>query len=91
MPVWNALYQVRDFAANVEDVRATDASGKPVPVVNTKTSEWQMNAAGPCVVADYDIHLDTPGPFGSQLNSAARLLQLGDGADVFACASVTKA
>ncbi|HEX8800001.1 MAG TPA: hypothetical protein VF772_15385, partial [Terriglobales bacterium] len=28
MPVWNALYQVRDFAANVENVRAFDASGR---------------------------------------------------------------
>ena len=42
MPVWNALYQVRDFAANVENVRAADVSGRPVAVVNTRTSEWQM-------------------------------------------------
>ena len=27
MPVWNALYQVRNFAANIENVRAQDASG----------------------------------------------------------------
>jgi predicted metalloprotease with PDZ domain len=70
MPVWNALYQVRDFAANVEDFRATDGSGKPVSVVHAKTSEWQLNAPGPCVVAEYDVHLDMPGPFGAQLNAA---------------------
>ena len=29
MPVWNALYQVRNFAANIENVRAMDASGAP--------------------------------------------------------------
>ena len=68
MPVWNALYQVRDFAANVENVRASDASGRPVAVVNSKTSEWEITAAGSCVVVDYDIHLDNDGPFGSQLN-----------------------
>jgi predicted metalloprotease with PDZ domain len=68
MPVWNALYQVRDFAANIEDVRATDASGRRVPVVKTSTSEWRVGAAGPCVVAEYDIHLDATGPFGSQLS-----------------------
>ncbi len=68
MPVWNALYQVRDFAANVEDLRATDASGRRLPVVKEKTSEWRVSAAGPCVVAEYDIHLDAPGPFGSQLS-----------------------
>jgi predicted metalloprotease with PDZ domain len=67
MPVWNALYQVRDFAANVEDLRATDTSGRPVPLVKTKTSEWQVNAPGPCLVVDYDIHLDAGGPFGAQL------------------------
>ena len=64
MPVWNALYQVRDFAANVENVRAVDASGRPVAVVNSKTSEWEITASGPCVVVGYDIHLDSDGPFG---------------------------
>ena len=68
MPVWNALYQVRDFAANVEDLRASDSTGRRVPVVKTKTSEWRVSTAGPCVVVDYDIHLDAPGPFGSQLS-----------------------
>ncbi len=44
MPVWNALYQVRNFAANVEDVRAQDASGAPADVRNTRTSEWEVTA-----------------------------------------------
>ncbi len=69
MPVWNALYQVRDFAANVELVRARDDSGRPVPVVSRKLSEWEIAAPGPCVVVDYDIHLDSGGPFGSQLST----------------------
>jgi hypothetical protein len=30
MPVWNALYQVRNFAADIEDVRAQDAAGNVV-------------------------------------------------------------
>jgi len=68
MPVWNALYQVRDFAANMENVKAADALGRPVTVVNSKTSEWEITAPGPCVVIDYDIHLDNDGPFGAQLS-----------------------
>ena len=44
MPVWNALYQVRNFAANVEDVRAQDASGAAAQVRNTTTSEWNITA-----------------------------------------------
>jgi predicted metalloprotease with PDZ domain len=69
MPVWNALYQVRDFAANVEDVRAHGASGQPLIVVKTSTSEWSVTTAGPCVVAEYDVYLNAPGPFGTQLSS----------------------
>ena len=68
MPVWNALYQVRNFAANVEDVRAQDASGAPVEVRQTKTSEWEVTAPPGCVTVSYDIHLEAPGPFGSELN-----------------------
>jgi predicted metalloprotease with PDZ domain len=69
MPVWNALYQVRDFAANVERVRAQDSLGAPAEVRNTKTSEWEIIAPAGCVVVSYDIHLDNPGPFGSTLNA----------------------
>jgi predicted metalloprotease with PDZ domain len=68
MPVWNALYQVRNFAANIENVRAQDASGAAATVVNSKTSEWQITAPAGCVVVSYDIHLNSPGPFGSTLN-----------------------
>lgn len=69
LPVWNALYQVRNFAANIEDVRAQDASGAPAKVFNRKTSEWEITAPAGCVVVSYDVHLDTPGPFGSTLNA----------------------
>ena len=69
MPVWNALYQVRNFAANVQHVRAQDALGAPAAVRNTKTSEWEITAPAGCMVVSYDIHLDTPGPFGSALNA----------------------
>jgi predicted metalloprotease with PDZ domain len=69
MPVWNALYQVRNFAANVEYVRAQDASGAPAAVRNTRPSEWEVTAPAGCVVVRYDIHLDTPGSFGSALNA----------------------
>ncbi len=68
MPVWNALYQVRNFAANVENVRAQDSSGAPVKVFQAGTSEWQVTAPPGCVVVSYEIHLDSPGPFGSTVN-----------------------
>ncbi len=69
MPVWNAIYQVRNFAANIEDVQAQDSSGNPAIVLKTKTSEWEVTAPAGCVVISYTIHLDTPGPFGSSLTA----------------------
>ena len=68
MPVWNALYQVRDFAANVENVRAFDASGRTTAITAIKTSEWQMTPPAGCAVVEYDIHLTAAGPFGAELN-----------------------
>jgi len=69
MPAWNALYQVRNFAASVQDVRARDGSGGPGEVRNTSPSEWEIASPPGCVVVTYDIHLDSPGPFGSTLNA----------------------
>jgi len=69
MPVWNALYQVRDFAASIEDVRATDAAGKPIPLTKRATSEWQVTASAQCVVVEYGIYLNHAGPFGAQLDT----------------------
>ena len=68
MPVWNALYQVRDFAANVENVRAFDASDRTIAVKSVTTSEWQMAPPTGCAVVQYDIHLAAAGPFGAELN-----------------------
>jgi predicted metalloprotease with PDZ domain len=70
MPVWNALYQVRDFAANIEDVRARDASGEPIPIEKRSISEWQVTSPTACLLVEYDIHLNYSGPFGAQLDFA---------------------
>ena len=69
MPVWNAVYQVRNFAANIENVRAEDSNGASLSVAQTQTSQWQIAAPAGCVVLRYDIHLDSPGPFGSALSA----------------------
>jgi predicted metalloprotease with PDZ domain len=69
MPVWNTLYQVRNFAVNVQDVRAQDSSGAVARVRNTTPSEWKITAVPGCLVVSYDIHLHVPGPFGSSLSA----------------------
>jgi len=69
LPVWNALYQVRDFSQYLNWVRAHDRSGKELAVRKLDKSRWQIqNAAGGAIV-DYQIYADSPGPFGAQLNT----------------------
>ena len=69
MPVWNALYQVRNFAANVEAVTARDERGQTLNVSHSGTSQWEFDARESCTVVSYDIYLDMPGPFGSLLDA----------------------
>src|SRR5271155_921547 len=42
LPVWNALYQVRDFAQYVNWVRAKDRSGSALAVRKLDKSRWQI-------------------------------------------------
>jgi predicted metalloprotease with PDZ domain len=69
LPVWNALYQVRDFAQYVNWVRAKDRAGHALSVRKLDKSRWQITAAQGGAIVDYQIFVDSPGPFGAQLNS----------------------
>ena len=42
LPVWNALYQVRDFSQYVNWVRAQDRSGRELVLRELDKSRWQM-------------------------------------------------
>lgn len=65
MPVWNALYQVRDFSQYVESFRASDAEGRTVPALKLDKTTWSVPGAKR---VEYDIVLDTPGPYSAQFN-----------------------
>jgi predicted metalloprotease with PDZ domain len=80
LPVWNALYEIRNFAVNVTDVKAYE--GAPawrcpsctrhaLRVQKRGTSTWAVaQAAGdPCVTFSYEVTADDPGAFGSSLVS----------------------
>jgi predicted metalloprotease with PDZ domain len=69
LPVWNALYQIRDFSQYVNWVRAKDRSGKELAVREVNESLWQVDGAKGGAVVDYQIYADSPEPFGAQLNS----------------------
>jgi predicted metalloprotease with PDZ domain len=68
LPVWNALYQVRDFAQYVNWVRATDRAGRPLAVRELHKSLWQISGAEHGAVVEYQIFVDAFGPFGAQFN-----------------------
>lgn len=60
-PAWNALYQIRDFIENVEDLRA-DCDGRPVSLTSpaSKTSSNARAAEG--WSTEYDLNTRFAGP-----------------------------
>jgi predicted metalloprotease with PDZ domain len=68
LPVWNGLYQVRDFAKNVLEVKATSQSGEQLPLKQVDKTTWEFRPRPGWVKVDYDIILDEAGPFGAQFN-----------------------
>jgi predicted metalloprotease with PDZ domain len=76
LPVWNALYQIRDFAQYVNWIRAKDRSGRLLPLDELDKSRWQIQGAESGAIVEYQIYVDSPGPFGAQLNSHHAFLNL---------------
>src|SRR5437763_9840495 len=76
LPVWNALYQIRDFSQYVNWIRARDRAGSALAVRELDKSRWQIEGTTNGAVVEYDIFLDSPGPFGAQLNSHHAFLNL---------------
>ncbi|HET6176320.1 MAG TPA: PDZ domain-containing protein [Candidatus Sulfotelmatobacter sp.] len=68
LPVWNALYQVRNFAQYVNWVRGQNRAGQLLAVRELDKSRWQVQGAEEGAVIEYQIYVDSPGPFGAQLN-----------------------
>lgn len=75
LPVWNALYQVRDFSQYVVATSAHDDAGKPLPVTIVDKTTWHIESPQPFTF-EYDIVADNPGPFSAQLNSDHAFLNL---------------
>jgi predicted metalloprotease with PDZ domain len=86
MPAWNALYQIRDFASRVMDVRAAflpavvppdGAKAGPLAVEAVDTETWRVAANG-AVRLDYDVYWNDPPPFSSQLDSHHAFINLAE-------------
>jgi len=78
LPVWNATYQVRDFAQYVNRVRATDAEGKPLPVKLADKSRWQVAGTANGAEIQYEIVAAEPGPYGAELTTQHAFLNLAE-------------
>lgn len=78
LPVWNALYQIRDFAQYVNWIHAKDRSGEVLPIREINTSRWQVDGTENGAVIEYQIYADSPGPFGAQLNTQHAFLNLAE-------------
>jgi len=78
LPVWNALYQVRNFAQYINWVRAKDRSGKPLPVGELDKSRWEIRGAENGALVEYQIYTDSGSPFGAQLNAHHAFFNLAE-------------
>lgn len=68
LPVWNATYQIRDFAEFVPWVRARSSAGATLAIRKVNKSRWQVQGLDQGGVVEYEVLADQPGPFGTQLN-----------------------
>jgi predicted metalloprotease with PDZ domain len=78
LPVWNALYQVRDFSQYVNWVRARTPGGRVIELRKVDKSRWRIFGAENGAFVEYEIYADSPGPFGAQVNSHHVFLNLAE-------------
>lgn len=76
LPVWNALYQIRDFAQYVNWSRARDNSGKALSIREMHNGLWRLQGAANGATVEYQVYVDSPGPFGAQFNNHHAFLNL---------------
>jgi predicted metalloprotease with PDZ domain len=69
LPVWNALYQIRDFVQFMNNIVAKDLSGRTLPLLQLNKSRWELREARDGARIEYQMFSDDPDPFGAQLNS----------------------
>jgi predicted metalloprotease with PDZ domain len=78
LPVWNALYQIRDFSDYVNWVTAKAASGQPLSVRKVDKATWHVSGMGQGAEVEYEILADQSGPFGAQLNTQHAFFDLAE-------------
>jgi Peptidase M61 N-terminal domain len=67
MAAWNALYQIRDFSAHVQQLEAF-AGAEKAAIEKLDKQTWRIQGSGTITVR-YATYWDEIGPFGTQLNA----------------------
>jgi predicted metalloprotease with PDZ domain len=75
LPVWYALYQVRDFSKYVTEVHGTSSS---VSIRKLNSSRWRIGRARNGAEVEYEVFANDPGPFGAELNPHHAFLNLAE-------------
>ena len=75
LPVWNALYQVRDFAQYVRDISVKSAD-KPIPIHAIDKTTWRLNSATGEALVEYNYLAELPAPFGADVSEHHAFLNL---------------
>jgi len=78
LPVWNALYQIRDFSQYINWVQQRDNGGDSLPIRPLNPSQWHIAHAEQGVEIEYEAFADNPGPFGAQLNGQHAFFNLAE-------------
>ena len=69
LPVWNALYQIRDFAQYITWVRAKGKSGA-LELKSLDKSSWEVEGTQDGATVEYEITAALPGPYGAHLSAS---------------------
>jgi predicted metalloprotease with PDZ domain len=78
LPVWNALYQVRDFAQYITWVRVKGQPENALTIRSIDKTTWEVNGAQNGAVVEYEILAVLSGPYGAQLNASHAFFNLAE-------------
>jgi len=75
-PTWYALYEIRDFVKDVQELRG-ECDGRPMPLTMEDANTWRSGPDG-CgqLVVRYGVYANSPAPFSSGLDEEHSFLNL---------------
>ena len=78
LPVWNAVYQIRDFAQYVNWEKAKTPAGNALPLHPVDKTTWRIDGAQEGAIVEYEVFADEGGPYGAQVNSHHAFFNLAE-------------